>query len=91
MSFLFQPLHLFAAVLIEYVRQQQEMVIEYPHRFFANRMEAIESCLPTISGVYSVEDRGPRACPWVNESDGGTLLEWKSTSLRTGCINSSTM
>ena len=29
MSFLFQPLHVFAAILIEYVRQQQEMVIEY--------------------------------------------------------------
>ena len=44
-----------------------------------------------VNSFYSVEDRGPRACPWVNESDGGTLLEWKSTSLRTGCINSSTM
>ena len=29
MSFLFQPLHVFVAVLIEYVRKQQEMVIEY--------------------------------------------------------------
>ena len=29
MSFLFQPLHAFVAVLVEYVRQQQEMVIEY--------------------------------------------------------------
>ena len=29
MSFLLQPLHVFVAVLIEYVRKQQEMVIEY--------------------------------------------------------------
>jgi hypothetical protein len=31
MTFLLQPLHVFVAVLIEYVRTQQEMVIEYLH------------------------------------------------------------
>ena len=29
MSFLFQPMHVFVAVLTEYVRKQQEMVVEY--------------------------------------------------------------
>jgi hypothetical protein len=29
MSFLLQPLHVFVAVLSEYVRKQQELVIEY--------------------------------------------------------------
>jgi cell shape-determining protein MreC len=29
MLFLLQPLHVFFAVLVEYVRKQQEMVIEY--------------------------------------------------------------
>ena len=34
MSFLFQPLHVFVAVLIEYVRKQQEMVIEWLNGLF---------------------------------------------------------
>ena len=29
MSFLLQPLHVFVAVLVEYVRKQQELAIEY--------------------------------------------------------------
>ncbi len=41
MSFILQPLQVFVAVLIEYVRDQQELVIDYlqldPGRFLTRR------------------------------------------------------